>query len=115
MVIGSLTIANMLMGVLCDVVQQVAEAETDAFAEAALEAKVHEILNEINEDKNQFISEEEFYNGVLANQDIIEQLHELEVDVPALVDYAQQFLFIKKNEIKVAEFKHMLLQMRGSK
>jgi len=31
-----------------------------------------------------------------------------------LVDYAQQFLFLKRKEIKVKDFKQMLMHLRGS-
>jgi hypothetical protein len=112
MVIGSLTIANMLIGVLCEVVQKTADEEEENAAEVALELKVQDIVNSINDDGSDGIDKEEF-RRLLYKEDVMRQLDELDVDVAALVDHAQ-YLFRNKTEISCDEFHQTLMHLRGS-
>merc|ERR1711865_1297671 len=58
--IGSLTIMNMLIGIVCEVVSAVADAEKDANALLACEAHVSELAVWLDPDRSESISREEF-------------------------------------------------------
>merc|ERR1719326_2517338 len=58
--LASLTVLNMLIGVLCEVVSEVAETERDEIRTDTLSEKMREVVDELDNDNNQLLSYKEF-------------------------------------------------------
>lgn len=110
---ASMTIMNMLIGVLCEVVSGVAQDEKeDAFLKE-VEMQVQSMVRRLDADGDQSVTIHEF-DGVMDSSEIMHDLQDLGVDVVAFVDFAH-FVFRDKDELTVSEFLEMVLQFRGSK
>jgi len=111
--IASLTIMNMLIGILCDVVSNVASEEAeDAFVHE-VENLVTKLMAELDEDGSGTLSKEEF-DGIIMNQDMMHVLRGFGVDVVGIVDFAS-FLFTECDELSFADFLQLVVQFRESK
>merc|ERR1712183_225448 len=85
---ASLTIMNMLIGVLCQVVSDVADTEKkDAFCKE-MECKLGQIVSSLDDDGSMSISKDEF-NTLMQTPALMRSLVGLGVDVVAFVDYVQ--------------------------
>merc|ERR1712232_1514128 len=120
MVLGALTVMNMLVGVLCEVVSAVAATEKEAAAMSFIKCRVRSILNDSGLDQNNdgLISKEEF-EKLIEHPEASVALQEVGVDVIALVDCAE-FIFQsddrgQKFEKKLGfdDFMDIVLKLRG--
>jgi len=112
MVLGSLTVMNMLIGVICEVVSVVAQGESDELLTKELKEKVLGIQAAIKDEGSDMVSEENFEH-LMHNQDALQSLDDVGVDVVALVEFAD-FIFRDKKELPLSEFIATVLQFRGS-
>merc|ERR1719199_1812271 len=117
---SSLTLMNMLVGVLVDVVQAVASTENEANQFAAVKDKINEIMRNIDRDSDGLITRNEF-RGLLTDPRACGILKKVEVDVLSLVDL-EDYLFegsdergdsLEKN-LTMTEFMDLVLSLRGS-
>jgi len=106
--LASLTIMNMLIGILCDVVTGTAESEKEIAVLRDIEQEVKKF--DINE--NGFVSASEF-TQVLESPLVIQKLNSLGVDVGAFADFAS-FMLTDGAEIPIADFTDMAAHFRGS-
>jgi len=86
-VLAAMTMMNMLVGILCEVVSSVAEKERYAMSTAFIREKVLETLEAIDEDGDGQIAKNEFM-AILEHPKAVDALTEASVDVVALVDIA---------------------------
>jgi len=110
MVVGSLTILNMLIGVMCEVVQMVSEAEKDALRAQNLKDKIEKILKGVDTNDDHSVSKDEF-RVLLQNIDAMAALSEVKVDVCQLIDFAA-VIFEDKDELPVDDFVETVLSFR---
>jgi len=111
--IGTMTIMNMLIGVICEVVATVAEREeTDLFIEFGL-PRLGELLSSLDTDGNCCISQDEFFE-LLKDPAMLKALLGEGIDVEALVDVVP-FFFRDCDEMSLDEFLGMITDLRGSK
>jgi len=128
--LASLTVLNMLVGVLCEVVSAVAATEKEEMAVSFVKTKVLHILSILSgsdqDDDNAFkegaedglISKEEF-SVLMKHPDAVKALKDVGVDVVTLVDYASLIFqsdargqsFNRKLEFH--EFMDLVLMLRG--
>jgi len=108
-VLAQFTIMNMLIGILCDVVNGAAESQKEA---AVMEDMEQQIL-QLDLDATGEITPEELHQAI-SNDNIVRRLDQLGVDVSALVDFAK-FVMADAGSIPVAEFVEMVAQFRGNK
>lgn len=93
-VIATLTVANMLVGILCEVAYRVAGDEKDRMNYDYVKAVMHTIIkNEIDLDGDHMISKKEFLS-ILHNEAAMAALKSVNVHFPDLVDNAD-FIFTK--------------------
>merc|ERR1712232_1511815 len=120
MVLGALTVMNMLVGVLCEVVSAVAATEEEQAAVSFIKARVRFLLQDSGLDQNNdgLISKEEF-EKLIEHPEASVALQEVGVDVIALVDCAE-FIFQsddrgQKFEKKLGfdDFMDIVLKLRG--
>lgn len=115
---SALTVMNMLVGVLCEVVSQVAATEKERLLVASVKQQLRTFLEVLDMDFDGNVSKEEFLH-LLRSPDASKALTDLGVDVVALLDSAE-FLF-QSDEAgqqfdKVLDFEafmQIVLQLRG--
>merc|ERR1719498_276364 len=119
--LAALTMMNMLVGVLCEVVSAVAATEKEELAVTLVRTTLQQILNDTGLDtfKDGQISKDEFAELVQRPEAVI-ALKEVGVDVTILVDYAD-IMFQSDKEGKVferaltfPEFMDLVLQLRDT-
>jgi len=114
-ILSSLTVMNMLIGVLCEVVSAVAEVEKDGLQVNSVTDKLQVVISELDADSNGLISKSEFMQ-ILAHPGVAEALNEVNVDPVGIVDFAD-YIFAtsnKNDEISFEEFMKLVLSLRGS-
>lgn len=112
LLLGSLTVMNMLIGVICEVVSVVARVEKDELLAKDLKHKIQIIQSHFKVEGSDMVTEESF-KELLSNHDAMQSLHDCGVDVVALVDFAD-FIFREKDSLSLSEFIGTVLQFRGS-
>eukprot|EP00929_Paragymnodinium_shiwhaense_P120738 TRINITY_DN9276_c0_g5_i1.p1 TRINITY_DN9276_c0_g5~~TRINITY_DN9276_c0_g5_i1.p1 ORF type:complete len:911 (+),score=225.90 TRINITY_DN9276_c0_g5_i1:113-2845(+) len=110
--LASMTIMNMLVGVLVEVVSTVASVEKETIQVNFVKQKLQSTLEELDENQDGMISRHEF-NMLLAMPESARALQDVGVDVVGLVDFAD-VIFDDQESLTFANFMEMVLQLRGS-
>lgn len=127
--IAALTVMNMLIGVLCEVVNAVAATEKEEMLVTYVNTKLQRVVSLLDADGGGTISKKEFMQ-ILENMDAVRCLQDVGVDVIGLVDFAD-FIFEKEGsslmeeegeeededdgvELDFAKFMDVVLQLRGT-
>lgn len=116
--LAALTLMNMLIGVLTEVVSAVAATEKETLTVTFVRNKMQDVLKQIDNDGDGNITKNEFVK-IVANKDASEALAEVDVDVIGLVDFAD-FIFADEDGIGTdkaldfQKFMDVVLQFRGS-
>jgi voltage-gated sodium channel len=110
--LASLTVMNMLVGVLVEVVSVVAAVEKETLQVGFVRTKLHGILRELDADGDSCISRTEFQN-ILLMPEAARALQEVGVDVVGLIDFAD-FIFARDAKISFRDFMDTVLQLRGT-
>jgi hypothetical protein len=117
---ASLTVMNMLIGVLCEVVSSVASSEREASSFALVKSKVEKVFYELglDSDGDGTITRAEF-TKIVENREAAKSISELGVDVMQLLDMAD-FIFEDDESIEggektlpFSEFMETLSEFRG--
>lgn len=106
-----LTVLNMLIGLVCEVISQAAQAEAEERIFVGVRQKVREALKIIDANNDEKISQMEFAN-LLRMPDVVKLLNEVEVDVFALVECGE-FIFHRRPELTFDEFMEEVVKFRG--
>lgn len=111
--LASLTFMNMLIGLLCEVVSTVTDAEKEDREIEMMTEKLRTTLASIDEDFDGNVSKAEFV-AILDNHDAVKVLQNAGVDVVTLVDDAD-FIFEESqvSAIPFEEFVELVLQFRA--
>lgn len=117
--LASLTVMNMLIGVLCEVVSAVAATEKEEMLVTYVHEKLLKVVSLLDADGGGTISKKEF-TQILENVDAVRCLQDVGVDVIGLVDFAD-FIFEDESgatddpiELSFPKFMEVVLQLRGS-
>lgn len=112
--ISTLTVMNMLVGVLCEVVSVVSAVEKENMAVQFVKAKLMSLMARtgIAEDGHQSISKQEFETLLLMPEGA-RVIEEIGVDVVGLVDFADD-IFKDGTELSFADFMELVLQLRNN-
>jgi hypothetical protein len=111
LVLTTMTVFNMLIGVMCEQIGGTAEYEREALLVQQVKERVQEILPELDEDGDGMISKSEFAN-MLNFPDCVRVLSEFDVDVIALVDFSE-YIFGRREEITYGELMATVMKFRG--
>jgi len=115
--LGNLTVMNMLIGVLCEVVSDVAKVEKEDMRVEFVTEKLRLILESLDANCDYKISKEEF-RRILQFPAAVVALNDVGVDPEGIVDYAD-FIFDElmdestEHEITFEDFMGVVLQLRG--
>eukprot|EP00747_Dinoflagellata_sp_TGD_P142910 gnl/TRDRNA2_/TRDRNA2_176311_c0_seq18.p1 gnl/TRDRNA2_/TRDRNA2_176311_c0~~gnl/TRDRNA2_/TRDRNA2_176311_c0_seq18.p1 ORF type:complete len:311 (+),score=86.71 gnl/TRDRNA2_/TRDRNA2_176311_c0_seq18:344-1276(+) len=110
-----MTVMNMLIGVLCEVITAVAETEKEERITSLVKEKMSNIVTGLDTDYNGKISYKEF-TRILHIPEALVALQEVGVDPCGLVDFADLF-FLEDGEyieLEFGRFMEMVLDLRGS-
>jgi hypothetical protein len=112
--LAGLTVMNMLVGVLCEVVSVVSSVEKETLLVNFVKTQLQEMLATSGFDANNDnkISKEEF-DGLLQKPQAARALQEVGVDVIGLVDFTD-FIFKDGAELSFGDFMDVVLQLRGT-
>lgn len=124
--LSALTVMNMLIGVICEVVSAVAATERETLSLAFVREKMEELLNncEADQDNDNLISKEEF-EQMLMNPKAMRILQDVDVDVVGLVDFKDTIFepdakedddetAPEEKKLTVPEMMGLILDLRGS-
>jgi len=118
--LSALTVMNMLIGVLCEVVSAVAATEREEITVGFVKEKLQEIMEQgVDQDGDNKVSKIEFMQ-ILENPEAIRVLNDVGVDAVGLVDMADEIF--KGNDdndeedavLTFPDFMEVVLQLRGS-
>eukprot|EP00747_Dinoflagellata_sp_TGD_P142906 gnl/TRDRNA2_/TRDRNA2_176311_c0_seq14.p1 gnl/TRDRNA2_/TRDRNA2_176311_c0~~gnl/TRDRNA2_/TRDRNA2_176311_c0_seq14.p1 ORF type:complete len:505 (+),score=104.48 gnl/TRDRNA2_/TRDRNA2_176311_c0_seq14:214-1515(+) len=110
-----MTVMNMLIGVLCEVITAVAATEREERMTTMVKEQMSNIVTGLDTDYNGKISYKEF-TRILHIPDALLALQEVGVDPAGLVDFADLF-FLEDGEyieLEFGRFMEMVLDLRGS-
>merc|ERR1711871_1165907 len=93
LLLSALTVMNMLIGVLCEVVSAVGEAEKEQAAVDLVKKTVLIMLKHLDQDGSGEMSREELQQ-VLVDPHARQVLDELKVNVPYFVELMEMFLWM---------------------
>mmetsp|Transcript_24503 Transcript_24503/g.56859 ORF Transcript_24503/g.56859 Transcript_24503/m.56859 type:complete len:795 (+) Transcript_24503:110-2494(+) len=122
--LAALTVLNMLIGVLCEVVTAVASAEREQITVEMVKDGFMDIIGGIDTNNDKTINKAEF-ESIVSNPAATNLLNRVEVDVFALVDLAD-FIFAKEipedddfdgddtQELTFEAFMDIVLSLRGT-
>lgn len=113
--LSSLTIINMLIGVLCEVVGVVSSVEKEQMMLNFVKSKLLSLIGEkdVDKDDNLCISKEEFEKLLLLPEGA-RVIQEVGVDVVVLVDLLDDIFLDDESSVSFADVMELVLQMRGS-
>eukprot|EP00420_Gonyaulax_spinifera_P027062 CAMPEP_0197898118 /NCGR_PEP_ID=MMETSP1439-20131203/43295_1 /TAXON_ID=66791 /ORGANISM="Gonyaulax spinifera, Strain CCMP409" /LENGTH=682 /DNA_ID=CAMNT_0043518811 /DNA_START=58 /DNA_END=2102 /DNA_ORIENTATION=+ len=117
--LSALTVMNMLIGVLCEVVSAVAATEKESITVSLVKDGILDIIDKGGLDTNgdRQISKTEF-EAILDNPDAVRLLNKVEVDPYALVDLAD-YIFAQEDDeedekqLSFEDFMEVILSLRG--
>jgi len=112
----SLTTLNMLIGVLCEVVSSVAQAEGEERRMGTIVDTIQFVMQEIDTDVNGKISYAEFCQ-ILESQEALKSLQSLGIDPVGIIDLAEVMFFVDgvAVELDFNAFIEMLFDLRECK
>eukprot|EP00928_Gymnodinium_smaydae_P079631 TRINITY_DN63509_c0_g1_i1.p1 TRINITY_DN63509_c0_g1~~TRINITY_DN63509_c0_g1_i1.p1 ORF type:complete len:510 (+),score=91.75 TRINITY_DN63509_c0_g1_i1:72-1601(+) len=113
--LAALTVMNMLIGVLCEVVSAVAEKEREEILTYTVSEKMHDILGSLDRNCNSKISYKEF-SKIMEMPDALRAFEEVGVNPLGIVDFAELFFFEDGQPIELTfdKFMEMVLDLRES-
>merc|ERR1711974_390356 len=112
-IIGSMTVLNLLIGVLCEVAGSVAEAETEAMSFHEMKGRILDLMGivDVNSDGSVTITE---FKDMIEDKNACNVLKDVGVDVYSLVDNAE-FVFYEKDALNFDDFFNTVLRFRDEK
>merc|ERR1719272_835005 len=112
--LASLTIMNMLIGVLCEVISSVAEEESESMIVDKVNDKFGEIVGILDSNNDGTLSWQEFQQ-ILVYPEALTALESVNVNPECMVELAEDFFFEDGEPVAVTfeEFMCMVLDLRG--
>jgi len=113
--LAALTVMNMLIGVLCEVVSAVADRERDEIRTENLSTSMRAVVSSLDTNNNNSISYKEF-TEIMGKQDSLTALDDVGVNPVSMVDFAELFFFEDDQPIELSfeDFMEKLLELRES-
>jgi len=110
---SSLTVLNMLIGVLCEVVGAVAEAERQSSALTKLKANLLGMLKSIDTDGSGDISQDELCS-IIEREECARVIRSLKIDLPEMFGVFEMF-FQSHGAMKIHDIMQILLDNQGDR
>jgi len=113
--LAALTVMNMLIGVLCEVVDAVAVAERASIRTETVKEKMMEVVESLDTNENQHISYKEFVQ-IIEKPAALQALEDVDVNPSGLIDLAELFFFENDSSVEMTfeEFMNFVLDLQES-
>lgn len=113
--LACLTLMNMLVGVLCQVVDGVAQQEREERLTSSVKEKLQSIVDRLDTDSNGSLSFAEFAH-IMEHKEAVQVLEEVGVDPASIIDFAEEIFFEDGQPVELPfdKFMEMVLDLRGS-
>lgn len=113
-ILASMTVLNMLIGILCQVISSVAAEEREAMMVDKVHEKFGEIVKTLDKNNSGTLSWQEF-QVILSSPLALKALESVDVDPEGLIDAAEDYFFEDglEREINFKAFMDMVLELRG--
>jgi len=113
--LAALTVMNMLIGVLCEVVSAVAATEKEEIMMNSVSEKLSGIAQSLDQNFDGMISYEEF-TMIIEKPEALRALQDVGVSPLGLVDFAELFFFEDNQRVELSfeKFMEMVLDLRDS-
>jgi voltage-gated sodium channel len=114
-VLASMTVMNMLIGILCEVISSVAEEERFGILTDTVNRKFEHVVAELDENCDGKVSYKEFQQ-IIDHPKALRAFESLKVDPEIVVDFAQDWFLDESGEpkqLKMEEFLDMVMDLRG--
>jgi len=120
--VASYTVLNMLIGVMCEVISEVAAREKDDMILQDLRYKMSKFAQVVSPDAFKdgitdvdadIMVDALFFQEILQKNEACQALDEVGVDVVSLAELSS-FFFPQNRRMEFTEFLHLILQFRGS-
>jgi len=114
LIFAAITIMNMLVGVLVEVVSTIATVEREACRASYVKTKLKKLMETLDTDKNGELSKQEV-DQLIGIPEAARVMRDVGVDVIGLFDLVEFHFFDNdKEEISYSEFTELVLQLRGT-
>eukprot|EP00747_Dinoflagellata_sp_TGD_P145489 gnl/TRDRNA2_/TRDRNA2_176591_c7_seq25.p1 gnl/TRDRNA2_/TRDRNA2_176591_c7~~gnl/TRDRNA2_/TRDRNA2_176591_c7_seq25.p1 ORF type:complete len:270 (+),score=61.65 gnl/TRDRNA2_/TRDRNA2_176591_c7_seq25:2-811(+) len=112
--LAALTVMNMLIGVLCEVISAVAAEEAESMMVDKVNEKFGGIVAELDENNDGSLSWDEF-QAILDHPEALRALEQVNVDPEGMIDMAEDYFFEDGEPVALDfnDFMSMLLDLRG--
>jgi len=112
--LAAMTVMNMLIGVLCEVIAAVAETEQESMMVDKVNEKFSDIVATLDEDHDGSLSWKEFQQ-IIELPEALSALESMNVDAESMVDMAEDFFFDDQEPVDVSfqDFMGLVLDLRG--
>jgi len=114
-VLASMTVLNMLIGILCNVISKVAEDERKDILEDRVHEKFKHVVASLDKNGDGQVSYKEF-EQIIEHRQAWQALESLKVDPETVVDFASDWFLDENNQPKsldLTEFVEMVMDLRG--
>jgi uncharacterized membrane protein (GlpM family) len=115
-ILASLTVMNMLIGVLCEVISAVAEEEREGMMVEKVHEKFGSIIKALDTNEDDRISWTEF-RSIIVMPRAHDALESVGVDPLGMIDFAQDYFFEEdgaEKKLTFDQFMDMVLDLRGA-
>jgi len=113
LLVAQLTIMNMLIGILCQIVTDTSQDDKEQQFEEACGNLIRSLAERVDINGSGTIDKAEFEEA-LTNKEIACSLDDMGVDVVSISDYGG-FIFRECEELSYSDFYHMVSQFRGGR
>jgi len=112
--LAALTVMNMLIGVLCEVISAVAAEEKESMMVDKVHEKFSVIVSQLDRNNDGTLIWDEFQK-ILEIPEAMDALSKVNVDPEAMVDMAEDYFFEDGEQVALTfeEFMNMVLDLRG--
>jgi voltage-gated sodium channel len=112
--LSALTVMNMLIGMLCEVVLDVSAEEKESMAKAKLSKTLLVMCQALDADGSGQLSKSEV-ESVIRDPEAIALLNEIQVDHQYLMDISEMFLSGNDASVEIEIFMNIVLTLRGTR
>jgi ABC-type multidrug transport system fused ATPase/permease subunit len=111
--LAAMTVMNMLIGVLCEIVSMVARNEEEQQAVSLVKRTLLVMLQRLDEDLSGSVSFEEL-ESLIEDHEALEVLESLEIDIKHLLQHFEM-LYSEVTEVEIGVLMEMMLEFRGTR
>jgi len=112
--LSALTVINMLIGVLCEVVVEVSAEEKETAAKEKMKKTLLVMLQELDADKSGQLSKSEV-QSVICHPEAVAIMNDIQVDTQYLLDISEMLFTSEDSSLPISVFMNIVLTLRGKR